>query len=92
MWDMSYTLYLLHLDPPYKHARHYLGVTRNGRNVVHRWMEHMQGRGAVLTQHAVRSDCRLILARIWVNAEFAHEARLKGRGLAPLCPVCRDRV
>lgn len=84
----GYTLYLLHFDPPYRHARHYLGVTRNGRSVALRWLEHCRGRGAVLTHNARLAGCRFILTRIWPNAEFASERRLKGRSLVPLCPLC----
>ena len=89
----GYNIYLLHIEPPYKHAGHYMGITRKGREVALRWMEHMDanGRGAVLTTHARKAGCQLILARIWRNTEFAMERKLKGRGLAPLCPICRKR-
>lgn len=83
------TLYLLHFSPRYKHAGHYLGVTRGGRSVALRWIEHMKGEGANLTRHARRNGCQLILTRIWLNAQFAKERKLKGRSLAPLCPLCR---
>jgi len=84
----GYTLYLLHFAPRYKHAGHYLGVTRGGRSVALRWIEHNEGRGAKLTRYARRAGCQLILARIWTNAQFASERKLKGRSLAPLCPIC----
>src|SRR5580693_9393245 len=87
----GYTLYLLHISPRYKHAQHYLGVTRGGRSVALRWLEHMQGRGAVLTRHARKAGSQLILTRIWTNAPFANERKLKGRSLAPLCPLCYPR-
>ena len=41
------TVYLLHFDQPYKHARHYVGWT--ARNVRCRLAEHAAGRGARLT-------------------------------------------
>jgi hypothetical protein len=87
----GYSVYLLHIEPPYKHAGHYIGVTRKGREIATRWIEHMDKHGSVLTRHARRAGCQLILSRIWLNAEFAMEKRLKGRGVAPLCPICRRR-
>lgn len=83
------TVYLLHIEPPFKHAQHYLGVVRAGRHVPLRWIEHMRRRGAKLTIHARRAGSTLILTRIWRNADFALERRLKGRSLKPLCPKCR---
>ena len=86
----EYTLYLLHIEPAYKHAQHYLGVTRNGRSVYERWQEHhaANGAGAKLTQAARKAGCELVIARVWHNAEFGKERKLKGRSLKPLCPIC----
>jgi predicted GIY-YIG superfamily endonuclease len=85
----NYTVYLLHIDPPFKHARHYLGVTRKGRPVGDRLTEHNEGRGAVLTRMARQAGSTLTLARVWTNADSGLENKLKGRGLAPLCPICQ---
>jgi hypothetical protein len=85
----DYTVYLLHIDPPFKHARHYLGVTRHGRPVSDRLAEHNEGRGAVLTRMARRAGSTLALARVWYNADVGFERKLKGRSLKPLCPICQ---
>ncbi len=42
------TVYLLHFDPPYHHARHYLGFTDRVSLRV-RVEEHLNGKGAALT-------------------------------------------
>ena len=84
----GYTLYLIHIEPRYRHAGHYLGICRNGRDVAERFKEHCRGAGAVLTQHARRAGCDLHLARVWFDCEFAQERKLKGRSLKPLCPMC----
>jgi predicted GIY-YIG superfamily endonuclease len=86
----GYTIYLLHFEPRFKHAGHYLGVTRNGRDVAARFKEHLEGKGAVLTRYAKKAGCEISLARVWFNQEFASERRMKGRSLAPLCPMCRE--
>jgi predicted GIY-YIG superfamily endonuclease len=83
------TLYLIHIEPRYKHAGHYLGVTRRDRPPAIRLEEHRSGAGAILTRYAKNAGCELILARTWHNVPFQMEKRLKGRGLAPLCPICR---
>lgn len=88
----GYTIYLIHIEPRYKHAGHYLGICRNGRDVAERFKEHHEGRGAVLTQYARRAGCNLHLARVWFNCEFASERRMKGRSLVPLCPICKERA
>lgn len=81
------TVYLIHFDPPYKHARHYMGWTDNG--VEQRLAEHRAGRGARLTQVAAAAGCELILVRTWSNTERAHERVLKNRKNAPrMCPLC----
>ena len=80
-------VYLLHIEPSYRHARHYVGYTARGQ-VGDRLQEHQDGQGAVLTRHAVRAGCKLVLARVWKDAPRKFELRIKGRGLKPLCPIC----
>lgn len=80
--------YLLHLDPPYKHAAHYLGYADD---IQRRIEEHEAGAGARLTQVAVGAGCRLVLARIWPGAGKAYERTLKKqRGSSRLCPICKE--
>lgn len=85
----SYTVYLLHFSPAYRHAQHYLGLTRDGRPVEERLKEHRSGSGARLTRAASKAGCELIVARVWENAPFGFEMKTKGRSLRPLCPICR---
>jgi hypothetical protein len=84
------TIYLIHFDPPYKHARHYIGFTAN--DVLARLDEHRAKRGARITQVAVGAGCQLLLVRAWVNVERCYERILKNRHNAPqMCPVCNPR-
>jgi alkylhydroperoxidase family enzyme len=85
----NYTIYLIHITPRYRHAQHYLGITRDGRPAQERFEEHVRGAGAVLTRAARKAGCSLFLARVWENAEFGAERKMKGRSLRPLCPICR---
>jgi hypothetical protein len=63
--------YLLHFDPPYKHARHYIGFAFD---IEARFNEHLTGKGANLVAVAVAAGSAVYLARIWPNT-FARSAR-----------------
>ena len=83
-------VYLIHFSPPYKHARHYLGWSRN----VHvRFLLHCLGGGARLTQVAVGAGCRLQLVRIWEGGDRDLERKLKNQKHSPsLCPICNGSL
>lgn len=86
----GYILYLLHFDVPIRHARHYLGITREGR-LEARQEEHRSGHGAALTRSAFRARIGWTVAKVWENANFSLERDLKRRGhLHRHCPLCRE--
>jgi hypothetical protein len=81
------TVYLLHLDPPYKHARHYTGHADPGR-LRARLAAHAAGTGARLMQVVKDAGGSFRLARTWPGGR-ARERELKDRHEAPrLCPIC----
>jgi predicted GIY-YIG superfamily endonuclease len=83
-------LYLLHFDPPYRHARHYLGYTED---LVTRFALHLKGRGSPLVKAAVQNKSRITLVRIWAgdgNAEQEIKRVVGSRGR--LCPVCNPKA
>jgi hypothetical protein len=84
-------LYLLHFDPPYKHAGHYLGY---GNDVWQRMHEHRhtQSKSSPLVRAALANGSTVVLARIWRNGDRTLERRLKRQGgLSRHCPFCRVR-
>lgn len=84
------SVYLLHFEPAYKHARHYCGYADD---VEPRINAHLHGRGARLTQVAHDAGCALILARVWPDGDRTLERRIKNRKAAPrLCPICSGKV
>jgi hypothetical protein len=84
---MTTGIYLIHLLPAYKHAKHYLGYADYIEPRIH---AHLHGRGARLTQVARDAGCTLLLVRIWENADRTTERRFKNRSHVPrLCPVCQ---
>ena len=84
-------VYLLHIDPPYRHARHYWGYTSRD-DVESRVEEHRTRRGARLCEVAVSHGCQLHLALVLPGTR-ADERRLKKASRATLyCPICRGWI
>ncbi len=82
------TVYLLHFDHPYKHARHYVGWARN---VKRRLAEHAAGRGARLLEVVKAAGIGWQLARMWPGSR-ARERQIKRQGgHARHCPMCGVR-
>ncbi len=86
--------YLLHFEPRYKHAGHYLGWAEDiGRRVY----DHEMGQSGVpLTTAAARAGVSMTLARTWPGLDRDGERKLKGfrntgrkGGLRRLCPICK---
>jgi predicted GIY-YIG superfamily endonuclease len=79
------TIYLLHFDRPYRHARHYTGWTAD---LDARLAEHAAGRGARLL--AVLRDAGIgwSLARTWPGTRARERQRKRTGGAARRCPTC----
>lgn len=83
--DGGGTVYLIHLDPPYKHARHYTGWTSN---LGERLEAHRAGRGARLLEVVKEAGGSWRLARTWPGPK-ALERAIKDLHAAPeFCPEC----
>jgi predicted GIY-YIG superfamily endonuclease len=82
------TVYLIHLDIPYKHARHYLGWTTD---LDARLRAHRDGHGARLMQVITAAGITWRLARTWPGGRDRERA-IKDRHEAPrLCPACTPK-
>jgi predicted GIY-YIG superfamily endonuclease len=87
---MTTGIYLIHFDPAYKHAKHYLGFADDIEPRLH---AHLQGRGARLTQVARDAGISMILVRIWEGADRKTERKFKNRSHVPtLCPICKGEA
>lgn len=87
---MTTGIYLLHFDPAYKHAKHYLGYADD---IEPRFYAHLHGRGARLTQVAHDAGITMILVRIWEGGDRTTERKFKNRSHVPLlCPICRGEA
>lgn len=82
-------VYLIHLDKPYHHARHYIGFAES--NVEARLKDHRNGNGARFMQVVTDAGIPWRLARVWPDGDRHFERRLKNRKNSPrLCPICRQ--
>lgn len=82
-------LYLLHFDPRYKHAGHYLGYSTN---IDRRVAEHLAGVPpcSPLVRAAIIAGSTVTLARTIDGGTRTLERRMKrSGGLSRHCPVCR---
>lgn len=86
--------YLLHLDPPYKHARHYLGFAEGGAAELERRLaQHGTAEGARLlaVQKAAGGTWRV--TRTWPQTTRTFERHLKDtRSVPHYCPDCKPQV
>lgn len=84
--------YLLHFDPPYKHARHYLGWADD---IERRVREHLSAgsKASPLVRAALAAGCKVRLARVWAAYSRDWERSTKnGRNVPRLCPECRAQL
>jgi predicted GIY-YIG superfamily endonuclease len=83
------TVYLLHFDRPYKHARHYLGWASN---LEARLDHHRAGTGARLLAVLKAEGIGWRVARTWSPADRHRERQIKTQGgLSRSCPDCGVR-
>ena len=86
MSALTGTVYLLHFDTAFGHARHYTGWTAD---LTNRLAQHACGRGARLTEVVQAAGIGWQLARTWPDATRTFERKLKNQGGASRrCPVC----
>jgi predicted GIY-YIG superfamily endonuclease len=80
------TVYLLHFDTAFGHAKHYTGWSAD---LPARLAEHEAGRGARLTEVVADAGIRWVLTRTWPGVTRAYERCLKNQGgAARRCPAC----
>lgn len=81
------TVYLLHFDRPYGHAKHYTGVAQNLERRLH---QHRKGSGARLMEVVNQAGIDWQVARTW-EGDRKRERQLKKQGGASRhCPVCQQ--
>jgi hypothetical protein len=81
------TIYLLHFDQPYKHARHQHWTL----DLTHRLDEHRRGRGARLIAVITAAGIGFQLARTRPGTRADERAIKRFGGAARYCPLCTPR-
>jgi predicted GIY-YIG superfamily endonuclease len=85
------TVYLIHFDRAYHHARHYIGYTAL-ETVEERIARHRSGRGARLLDVVTAAGISWRVVKTWefpnVAAAKQKEKSLKGHSGTRYCPVC----
>ncbi len=82
------TVYLLHFDRPYGHARHYTGWTTD---LTARLAEHAAGRGARLLAVVTAAGIGWTLARTWTGTRALERSLKRWHGASRYCPICGIR-
>lgn len=88
------SIYLLHFNEPFRHARHYLGLAPN--SLAYRLRQHSKGTGAVLMRHVKAAGITWMVAREWdiptgyTPREYEKKLKRRHSGVR-LCPICKAR-
>ena len=79
-------VYLIHLDTPLKHARHYVGFSVH---VEARLAHHKDGTGARFLQVCNERGINYDIVKVWPGADRKFERKLKNtHNVARYCPIC----
>jgi predicted GIY-YIG superfamily endonuclease len=80
------TVYLIHFDRPYHHARHYLG---SSNDVPSRLEDHKSGRGANIMKVVTDAGIGWSVSRMWLDGGRELERKFKkAQHNSRLCPIC----
>jgi hypothetical protein len=83
------TVYVLHFDPAYHHARHDVGWTVG--DVQARISTHLQGTGSPLIRAAVGAGVSLQLAATMPGSRVLERRLKRWHKTTQFCPTCRER-
>ena len=84
------TVYVLHFDPPYKHARHYIGWTE-GDDITARLQVHLRGRGSPLVRAAVAAGVQVQLAATYPGTRYLERRLKRWHKTGQFCAICREQ-
>lgn len=85
------TIYLIHFDAPYRHAKHYLGWVTSG-GLERRLAKHRNGTGARLLAIGKAAGITWSVSRTWDGVDRNQERKWKGRGKSRMCPACKETI
>src|SRR5438105_4055488 len=80
------TVYLVHFDSPFGHARHYTGWAAN---LEGRLWHHANATGANLLRHVRAAGIGWTLARTWQATRRKERSLKNSGGASRYCPICK---
>jgi predicted GIY-YIG superfamily endonuclease len=83
------TVYVLHFEPAYCHARHYVGWTAG--DVDARIATHLQGAGSPLIRAAVGAGVDVALVATYPGSRLLERRLKRWHNTGQFCPTCRAR-
>ncbi len=82
------SVYILHFDRPYHHAKHYVGYAKDVEARIER---HKAGNGARLIQVITEAGIGFVVARVWKGKTRTFERKIKdSHNTAKYCPICKE--
>lgn len=82
-------VYLICLERPYKHARHYVGFAKQ---LERRLAHHAADTGARFLQVVRAAGIGWTLARVWEGKDRTFERKLKNtKSVRDYCPLCAGK-
>lgn len=82
------TVYLLHFERPYRHARHYSGWTAD---LLDRLWQHARGHGARLMTVVWEAGIGFTLVRVCEGTRDTERSIKNAGGAVRFCPMCTPR-
>jgi len=83
------TVYLIHFDEPFKHARHYIGWSSR---LEQRLEHHRNGTGSRLMAAVSAAGIGWSVVRTWSGTRELERRFHNRHGASGLCPTCREEV
>jgi predicted GIY-YIG superfamily endonuclease len=83
------TVYVLHFQPAYKHAQHYVGWTAG--DVAERVAVHLRGRGSPLVRAAVAAGVDVQLAATYEGTRYLERRMKRWHHTSRFCAICREQ-
>ena len=80
------TIYIIHFDQPFRHARHYVGWTEGA--VEDRIAYHRSGRGAVLLRAVNEAGIGWSVVETFPGTRYDERRIKKSHHRERYCPVC----
>lgn len=83
------TVYLIHFEEPYRHARHYLGVAVDLEERLRQHHAGTKSGGARLMEVVSQAGIAWRVVRVWEGGRGLERRLKRWHGSARLCPICQ---